>query len=141
MIRQRRYTIVIYVPEWAGFGSWRGKRVLEIGCGIGTHAVSFAEQGAYVTACDLSPVSVAQAQSHAQAAGGSSQIDFLVADAHRLQEYLEPQPFDLIYSCGVLHHMPEPERVIDQIKRYYMKPTSLLKIMDEHIHTLTQANC
>lgn len=129
LIRQRRYFIVPYIPEWAGFGRWAGKRILEIGCGIGTDAISFAEQGAHVTACDLSPVSVAQARSHAEAAGVSSQIDFLVADAQRLREYLEPQPFDLIYSCGVLHHMPEPERVLDQIKRHYTKPSSVLKML------------
>jgi SAM-dependent methyltransferase len=128
-IRSRRYFVNSHIPEWADFKSWERKQVLEIGCGQGTDAISFAERGALVTATDLSPVSVALAKSHAESAGVSDRINFLVADAQRLNEYLEPQQFDLVYSCGVLHHLPEPQRVIDQVRQHYLKPGSVFKLL------------
>jgi SAM-dependent methyltransferase len=128
-IQSVRYFMNPHVPKWADFKQWRGKKVLEIGCGIGTDAITFAKNGATVTATDISPVSIAQAKSHAENAGVSSKIDFLVADSQRLNEYLEPQEFDLIYACGTLHHMPEPDKVVDQIRRYYSSPASVFKLL------------
>jgi 2-polyprenyl-3-methyl-5-hydroxy-6-metoxy-1,4-benzoquinol methylase len=47
-----------HIPRFAQFERWRGKKVLEIGCGIGTDTVNFACNGALVTAVDLSPQSL-----------------------------------------------------------------------------------
>ena len=130
-IRSRRFSINPHIPEWAEFDCWEGKRILEIGCGVGTDSIAFAERGAHVTATDIPAVSIGQARTHAETAGVDSRIDFIVADSQRLDEYLDPQPFDLVYSCGVLHRMPEPERPGGIFKllvyyRYSWVPLALL---------------
>ena len=47
-----------HVPIIAKFNSFRGKDVLEIGCGIGTDGIEFARNGANYVGVDLTPNSM-----------------------------------------------------------------------------------
>ena len=58
LAKPRKYFVEAHIPQFAEFERWRGKKVLEIGCGIGTDTTSFARHGATVTAVDLSPQSL-----------------------------------------------------------------------------------
>ena len=53
-VETRKYFVEPHIPLFAEFERWRGKRVLEIGCGIGTDTIGFARHGAFVTAVELS---------------------------------------------------------------------------------------
>src|ERR1041385_4969391 len=52
-VEARKYFVEPHIPRFAQFERWRGKKVLEIGCGLGTDTVSFARAGAQVPAVDL----------------------------------------------------------------------------------------
>jgi len=128
-VEDRKYFVEPHIPEFAEFGRWAGKKVLEIGCGIGTDTMNFARAGALVTAVDLSAESVNIARQRAEVFGLSDQIEFHVADAETLASVVPPAKYDLVYSFGVIHHTPHPERVIEQIKTNFLAPGGTLKLM------------
>ena len=45
-VETRKYFVEPHIPRFAQFERWRGKKVLEIGCGIGTDTTNFARHGA-----------------------------------------------------------------------------------------------
>src|SRR5512143_1289718 len=125
----RKYRVEPHIPEFANFEWWRGRHVLEIGCGIGTDAISFAKSGAWVTAVDVSNVSLRIAK--ARAAALNLDIHFLEGDAERLDEVLLQESFDLVYAFGVLHHTPDPLKALRQIQNFCDAGT-MLKLMVYH---------
>src|SRR5437588_11658959 len=64
-VEARKYLVEPHIPVFADFDRWRGFKVLEIGCGIGTDTINFARSGASVTAVDLSANSLAIARQRA----------------------------------------------------------------------------
>lgn len=129
-VEARKYTVEPHIPLFAEFGRWKGKRVLEIGCGIGTDTINFARAGAQVTAVDLSSESLALAKKRAEVFGLTN-ITFYQANAEQLSDVVPVERYDLVYSFGVIHHTPHPERVIEQIHKY-MDNDSIFKIMVYH---------
>src|SRR5579864_8124156 len=128
----RRYFVEPHIPAFAEFQRWRGRKVLEIGCGIGSDTISFARAGAEVTAVDLSAKSLELAQRNAEVHGLSDKIRFYEANAETLSDVVPPETYDLVYSFGVIHHTSHPERVVDQIERNYVRAGSVLKLMVYH---------
>ena len=129
-VEARKYLVERHIPGFAEFERWKGKRVLEIGCGIGTDTMNFARAGADVTAVDLSEKSLEIARQRA-AVFGLSNIQFYHGNAEELTSFVPGRGYDLIYSFGVIHHTPHPERVIQQL-RLCSHPGTALKIMVYH---------
>ena len=128
-VEARKYFVEPHIPGFAEFDRWRGKNVLEIGCGIGTDTVNFARAGAKVTAVDLSTESIALARKRADVFGLAERIDFVEANAERLSEFVSPNVYDLVYSFGVIHHSPHPQNIISEIKKHFVSPGTTLKLM------------
>jgi 2-polyprenyl-3-methyl-5-hydroxy-6-metoxy-1,4-benzoquinol methylase len=83
-------------------GDLRGKRLLDLGCGLGEAGVYFAVKGADVTATDISPGMLEAAQQLAAKHG--VKIRTHVSASEDLG--LDPaQPFDIIYAGNLLHHV------------------------------------
>lgn len=127
-VERRKYFVEPHIPGFAQFERWEGKRVLEIGCGIGTDTMNFARAGAQVTGVDLSEESLSVARRRAAVFDLEERITFHQADAEHLSESVPVEPFDLVYSFGVLHHTPHPPNAIREIRKY-MAPDSVLKMM------------
>ncbi len=130
-VEARKYFVEPHIPPFADFARWKGKRVLEIGCGIGTATIGFARAGARVTAVDLSEKSLDLARERARVYGLEGSIDFYCANAEELSRTVPAEPHDLIFSFGVIHHTPRPEKALEQI-RAYVHPGSVLKVMVYH---------
>jgi ubiquinone/menaquinone biosynthesis C-methylase UbiE len=130
-VEARKYFVEPHIPGFAEFDRWKGRRVLEIGCGIGTDTMNFARAGAHVTAVDLSGASLDVARQRAAVFGLDERVRFLQADAERLAERLSGETFDLVYSFGVIHHSPHPDRILGQIGRL-LEPGGCLKLMVYH---------
>jgi ubiquinone/menaquinone biosynthesis C-methylase UbiE len=130
-VEARKYFVEPHIPRFADFPRWQGKKVLEIGCGIGTDTINFARHGAQVTAVDLTEKSLDVARQRAILFGLDDHIRFYQADAEQLSNVVPVEPYDLIYSFGVIHHTPHPDLVLQQLRRY-VHPQSQVKIMVYH---------
>ena len=94
--------------------SFQGKKVLDAGCGIGRHAYYAAHYGAEVWAVDISDA-VEVAAKNNQGTG----VRVIQADLNHLP--FREESFDLVYSMGVLHHLPDPEGAFRYLLRF-VKP-------------------
>src|SRR4051794_22259223 len=128
-VEARKYMVESHIPGFADFARWKGKKVLEIGCGIGTDTMNFARAGAQVTAVDLTEKSLEVARQRAKVFGLEDRITFYQANAEKLSDYVPAQKYDLVYSFGVIHHTPHPENVLEEVRKHYLKPDSTVKIM------------
>ena len=81
-------------------------RVLDIGCGEGKDAVFFAKCGYDVTALDISEQGIEKAKKLAE--HNQVEVRFFKAD---LFDYRPDTEYDIIFSSGVLHFVPENNRV------------------------------
>lgn len=95
--------------------SFRGKRVLDAGCGSGRHAFHAARCGAEVWAVDLGSAVEVSRRNNAD----NANVQVVQADLYHLP--FAPESFDFVYSIGVLHHLPEPEAAFRNLLRY-LKP-------------------
>ncbi len=130
-VEERKYFVEPHILRFSDFDRWKGKRVLEIGCGIGTDTINFARAGAQVTAVDLTERSLEVARQRAELFGLSDCVTFYQANAEELSSVVPVEPYDLVYSFGVIHHTPHPEAVLRQAKQY-MHAGSEIKIMVYH---------
>lgn len=130
-VEARKYFVEPHIPRFAKFERWGGKKVLEIGCGIGTDTVNFARHGAMVTAVDLSRKSLEIAEQRIAVYKLGGNVSFYQGSAEALRQFLPVDEYDLIYSFGVIHHTPHPEQVLDELRHYAGQHTTL-KVMIYH---------
>jgi SAM-dependent methyltransferase len=135
-VSERRYMVEPHIAEFADFGRWDQFRVLEVGCGIGTDLARFAVNGAAVIGLELSPASAELAAQRLRVESLDGQVE-----VHDIERPLGPLtwpwiygghgPPDLIYSIGVLHHTPHPDRALRNLRAVAARNTEL-RIMLYH---------
>lgn len=122
-VEVKKHKVEPHILTFAEFERWKGKKVLEIGCGIGTAAVNFARAGAIYTGIDLTENAIQLAKKRFDIEGLDGK--FFRMDA---EKELPEGPFDLVYSFGVIHHTPKPSNVIEKIAQV-IHPNGELRLM------------
>jgi len=125
-VEGRKYFVEPHIPKFAEFPKWKGKKVLEIGFGIGTDAINFARAGANYTGIELSPESLKICKKRFDVFDLPGVLH--VGNVENLNDVLQPQVFDLIYSFGVLHHTPSIAKSLANLRRFTHE-NSVLKMM------------
>lgn len=103
------------------FSDYVGKKVLEIGCGLGNDAKSFCKAGADYTGIDLTDLAVDTVREYLF---GHGQV--LKMNAEHLS--FNDNTFDLVYSFGVIHHTMNPSKVVKEMYRV-LKPGGKFHVM------------
>ncbi|MDP2759246.1 MAG: class I SAM-dependent methyltransferase [Sideroxyarcus sp.] len=94
-----------------------GSHIADIGSASGVSAALFAARGAHVTGIEIAPELVAQARELWR--DYAERIEFVVGDAEHLE--LPDASLDAVFFGGVLHHIPQLEKVYDEAMRV-LKP-------------------
>ncbi len=129
--RQRYQDYAPWMPRVMGFDQFAGKRLLEVGCGMGTDLLQFARGGAICTGVDLTPRSIEISRRHFEVYGLPG--NFLLTDGERLP--FPDNSFDVVYSNGVLHHTPDTAGAVSEVHRV-LKPGGIAKVMLYYRHSL-----
>jgi ubiquinone/menaquinone biosynthesis C-methylase UbiE len=134
-IERRRYASHYHLPEL--FERLRpiapGRRLLEVGCGIGVDTFRLARLGfAEVVGIDLTAVAVRLVAERARREGLGT-VRLGVGDAEALA--FADGSFDVVYSFGVLHHTPRIERAVAEVHRV-LAPGGLAVVMLYHSWSL-----
>jgi ubiquinone/menaquinone biosynthesis C-methylase UbiE len=111
-------------------GSWKGKKILEVGCGLGFEALKFAKAGAFVYAIDSSNIVIKYTKQRL----ANYKAKVIKMNAQSLK--FPGNYFDMVYSLGVIHHIKNTERVVNEIYRV-LKPNGKLILMVSHKYTPT----
>jgi ubiquinone/menaquinone biosynthesis C-methylase UbiE len=104
-----------------------GAQVLDAGCGVGDHALRFARHGFRCLGVDVSETILREARRNAAAAGLDSQVAFT---CQALEELAFPDAtFDAVHCRGVLMHIPDWERALQQLCRV-LKPGARIVVIE-----------
>jgi ubiquinone/menaquinone biosynthesis C-methylase UbiE len=112
-VERTRDALDPYIHRFADFTGARGKRLLEIGVGLGTDFIRFARAGAIATGVDLTEHAVELVKRRLALEG--LQAEVRTADAENLP--FDDGSFDRVYSWGVLHHTPDSTKAISEAVR------------------------
>jgi SAM-dependent methyltransferase len=116
-VERQRYQLQPHILELISRIDWRGKQVLEVGAGIGTDARQIILRGATYTGINVDRGST-EATSQALHAFSLRGVA-LERDATALD--FPDGMFDVVYSFGVIQHIPEAQRAVAEIHRV-LKP-------------------
>jgi SAM-dependent methyltransferase len=122
-----RYQLEPYIPAFARFAESTGKRVLEIGVGLGADHQQFAAAGAELHGIDLTERAVEHTRRRLAAFDLTS--DIRLGDAENIEH--PSGAFDLVYSWGVIHHSPNTRQAVAEIYRV-LKPGGRARVMIYH---------
>lgn len=126
-VERRKHFVEPHIAEFAQFKKWNGKKILEIGCGLGSEAINFARNGAILTVIELSEESLELAKKRFEVYG--QKAVFILGNAEELDSLLpEGEQFDLIWSFGVIHHSPCPEKILKKCEMF-LKDDGELRMM------------
>lgn len=105
-LRRMETLVDHFLPAW----SLQGRKVLEVGCGLGFFAERLQQAGAIVTACDIGPRLV---EATRRRVGCRCEV----VDALALADHFGDERFDVVLSSECIEHTPDPAEAIRQMIR------------------------
>jgi len=108
-----RFDKLRYLPKLVKFDGYKGKKLLEIGCGVGIDLVRFKQGGTKVTGVDLAEVSISLAQENFSQRGLDA--DLRVMNGEDLD--FDDGSFDVVYAHGVLQYTSNADKMISEMVR------------------------
>jgi len=94
-------------------GNLRGKKILDIGAGLGESSVYFALQGAKVTMTDISPGMVRTGLELARKYG--AEVEAVVSGAE--EPGVPAETYDFVYIANTIHHVQDRDALFQKIHR------------------------
>ena len=108
-----RFDKLRYLPKAVDFGGYAGKRVVEVGCGLGLDLMRFAKGGAQVTGIDLSRQAIDLARAYFEGEGVAADLQVMDGNAMTFAD----ATFDLVYVHGVLPYAADPAGIVRECYR------------------------
>lgn len=108
-----RFDKLRYLPQVVDFPRYRGKKLLEVGCGVGIDLVRFAQAGAVVTGVDLAEVSIDLAGKNFAHHGLTADLQVMNGEALTFPD----ESFDVVYAHGVLQYTADAPQMVREMYR------------------------
>lgn len=112
-LEKRRTYELPWLPDVVPFGQMRGLKVLEVGFGPGFDTLTFHQNGADYEGVDITPENIERTKKHLAYKGYKPKVQ--QADAENLP--FEDGVFDVYFSNGVLHHVPDMSKALAEAYR------------------------
>lgn len=96
-------------------GSFEGKRVLEVGCGLGVFCIHIAKEHGEVIGLDISKSAIMKAKDLTRACGVQDRVQFVISDARFLP--FTDRSEDIIVSSETLEHISNHEQAFHEFAR------------------------
>jgi len=132
--RKFRYSLQDYMHKEFHFEKFRGKLVLDIGCGAGIDSCEFLRNGADVVSLDFSEASMKATKCLKQ----ETNLPAKLIRGTVLNLPFNSSTFDCVYSVGVLHHVRNMSKALKEILRV-LKPNGLFMGLLYHKNSLMYA--
>ena len=117
--------VEVLIDEFLGTQDLAGRKVLDVGCGLGFFSQRLVERGADVLACDIGERLVAETRRRAG-------CEAVVADALDLERTFGSNRFDVVLSSECIEHTPDPPLAVTQMLSV-LKPGGLLSISTPNV--------
>lgn len=108
------------VVDASTFDQWdpilnRSHWLLDVGCANGRSTFPLVDEKRVVVGFDISKLMIRQAIERAEKERCAERVSFFVGDGASLA--FKDGSFDCVQTYGVLHHLPDPKKVIREIQR------------------------
>jgi ubiquinone/menaquinone biosynthesis C-methylase UbiE len=113
---------------------FNGKKILEVGCGIGGFCVNAAWKGADVVGVDVASKAVHEGKNLARRFGVQEGIDFIVADAHNLP--FKDETNEIVVCSETLEHVSDYKKAFSELVRVTQKSGYLCLTVPNLLSTL-----
>ncbi len=134
-IEDSRYRMEPFIPQFAGFEEYAGQKILEIGVGSGTDFRQWVKGDAVAVGIDVTEEAL-RCTSERLSVLNSEKKNFSLIRGDAEDLCFADSHFDLVYSYGCFHHVPDPGTALKEAFRV-LKPGGELKAMIYHLPSWT----